>query len=528
MKMKKIFALLLTVAAALSLTLPAAAQTGTATDALADTSAYTLTQVKNPQIGYQGGEWVVLGLARGGCSVPDLYYQRYDKAVETQVIAKKGVLDVRKNTECARVILALTAIGKNPADVAGYNLFIPLGDYEKTLAQGIMGPIYALLALDSGAYAMPENKEAKTQATRQMYVDYILSRQITDGGWNYSGKASEGTDPDITGMVLQALAKYQDKTAVKSATDKALACVSAMQTADGGFSSWGTESSESVVQIIVALTELGVSLNDTRFVKNGRTTVDNLLTFWQKGSGFLHAAGEKQTNEYSTEQALYGLAAVQRATRRQSSLYRMEEDAKDFRTVTVKVPSVTKPDAPFGDITNRADKTAIETLASRGILNGKTTSTFAPDARITRAEFTAVIIRALGLTSTTVTRFTDIKDTDWYAGYVGAAYLCGIINGVTDTSFQPNGTITRQQAAAMTARAAALCGMDTRVSAADAQKTLSRYSDASACSAWAVPPLAFCTEQGVLSGTAVRPQDRALRGEVSQMIYNLLAKAKLL
>ena len=527
MKTKKISALLLTVALALSLTIPAAAQTATAADVLTDTAAYTLTQVKNPQIGYQGGEWAILGLARGGCTVPALYYQRYYKAVETQVAAKKGVLDAKKNTEFARVILGLTAIGKNPADVAGYNLLTPLGDYDKTLTQGVMGPIYALLALDSGSYAMPENKTAATQATRQMYVDYLLKQQLTDGGWNYSGKSEEGADPDVTGMVLQALAKYQDQTPVKTAADKALTRVSAMQVADGGFSSWGTESSESAAQILVALTELGVSVDDARFVKNGKTVLDNLMTFWRKGAGFLHAAGDKQTNEYSTEQALYGLAAAQRAARKQTSLYRMD-DAKTFQTFSLKVPAVTMPGASFHDIANRTDKTAIETLASRGILNGKSAAFFAPDDSMTRAEFTAVIVRALGLAPTVATQFTDVKDTSWCAGYVGAAYLCGIINGVSATAFQPNGTITRQQAVAMVARAAALCGMNTAVSSADAAAILAKYSDASACSDWAKPALAFCTQQNILTGTAVRPQSKAIRGEVAQMVCNLLTAAKLL
>lgn len=526
MKMKRISALFLTVALALSLTIPAAAQTSAA-DALADTAACTLAQVKNPQIGYLGGEWVILGLARGGCTVPALYYQRYYKAVETQVLAKKGVLDAKKNTEYARVILGLTAIGKNPADVAGYNLLTPLGDYEKTLTQGIMGPIYALLALDSGAYAMPVNPAAKTPATRALYVDFILSQQLTDGGWNYSGKSEEGADPDVTGMALQALAKYQDQAAVKTASAKALTRLSAMQQPDGGFSSWGTESSESAAQVLVALTELGVSLDDARFVKNGKTVVDSLLTFWQKGSGFLHAAGEKQTNEYSTEQALYGLAAAQRAAQKQSSLYRME-DAKTFQTVSLKTPVVTMPGASFHDIANRADKAAIETLAERGILNGKSPAFFAPNASMTRAEFTAVIVRALGLAPTVVTQFTDVKESSWCAGYVGAAYLCGIINGVTAASFQPNGTITRQQALAMVTRAASLCGMNTAVSAADAAQILAKYSDVSACSEWAKPALAFCARQGILTGTAVRPQSKALRGEVAQMVCNLLTAAKLL
>lgn len=106
-----------------------------------------------------------------------------------------------------------------------------------------------------------------------MYIDRILECQLPDGGWSLFGgtsAASSGdgvSDPDITGMALQALAKYQDQPAVAKATEEALACMSKKQNSEGGFSSWGTKNSESCVQIIVALCELGIPLDDPRFVK---------------------------------------------------------------------------------------------------------------------------------------------------------------------------------------------------------------------------------------------------------------------
>ena len=122
---------------------------------------------------------------------------------------------------------------------------------------------------------MPKNPEAKVQATRQMYVDRILDCQLPDGGWSLFGgteaaKPDEVSDPDITGMALQALAKYQDQPAVAQATEEALTCMSKMQDAEGGFSAWGEKNSESCVQMIVGLCELGISLDDPRFVKNGK------------------------------------------------------------------------------------------------------------------------------------------------------------------------------------------------------------------------------------------------------------------
>jgi hypothetical protein len=121
------------------------------------------------------------------CPTTGWYDAYYDHLLAT-VQAADGVLSTRKYTEYSRVILALPALGKDPADVGGYNLLTMLGDYNKVLVQGINGPIFALLALDSGDYAMPVCTGAQQQASREMYIDYILGRQHADGGWSLAGK----------------------------------------------------------------------------------------------------------------------------------------------------------------------------------------------------------------------------------------------------------------------------------------------------------------------------------------------------
>ena len=539
--------LLLAVCMALSLSAPALAVSDTELQSdVTASAAYMVKTVSNPQVGSIGGEWAVLGLARSGYSVPESYYQNYYAAVETYVKACRGVLHEKKYTEYSRVIVALTAIGRDPANVAGYNLLTPLGDFDKTVWQGINGPIWALIALDSGKYAMPVNKSAAKQASRQMYVDEILARQLDDGGWNLTDRGGSGSaDPDITGMALQALAKYQDQSAVKTTTDKALSCLSKMQSADGGFASWGTANSESCVQVIVALCELGVKLDDSRFVKNGHTMLENLLRFRRADGSFQHTADGSGNNQMSTEQGFYGLVSAQRAASGKASLYRMTDALTVSsgsgsglgkgaglagKNAAVQAVSITSPGKSFDDITNSADRTAIEALAARGIITGKTDTAFDPDATMTRAEFTAIVVRALGLTPQAVTKFADVKSTDWCAGYVGTAYTFGIVNGTSDTAFTPGGTITRQAAAAMVARAAKLCGMDTAYTTAAARDVLAQFSDYVKCADWAVPSLAFCYDKGILDSSAltVQPQKAVLRGEVAQMLFNLLSGANLI
>ena len=522
-----------------------AAEAKSALEAYVEESAsFMLSAVKSPQVGSIGGEWAVIGLARSGCSVPQEYWDRYYATVLEYVKSCNGVFHTKKYTEYSRVIVALTAIGANPADVGGYNLLTPLGDFEKTIWQGINGPIWALIALDSGNYDMPVNAEAKIQATRQMYVDDILSRQHADGGWSLTGKGGDTSpsDPDITGMALQALAKYRSQPKVEESINKALKCLSSMQEVDGGYSSWGTDNSESVVQVIVALCELGIDLNDSHFVKNGNTLLDNLLTFRKPDGSFIHTASGSGSDQMASEQGLYGLVAALRAEKGLSSLYRMDDvtisvtgtaapsnglpnQHADVKKVPISVPGTT-----FDDISAHKNQPAIEALAARGIVNGKGEGGFEPDATMTRAEFATIVVKALGLTPAVNDAFVDVKSGDWFAPYVGTAYRYGIVNGKGDGRFDPQGTITRQEAAVMVARAAALCGLDTKMVGYEVLNALAQFSDYISVAEWARETVAFCYDAGILDQTdlAVEPTRAIYRCEVAQMIYNMLSRAKLL
>ena len=546
--MKKITAILLTLVLALTLTMPALAATDAALDsAVAGTAAYILKTVKNPIVDSVGGEWAVLGLARSGYDVPDGYYEAYYETVEKYVKDCGGVLHTKKYTEYSRVILALTAAGYDPRDVAGYDLTLALGDFEKTIWQGINGPIFALIALDSGNYAIPKNPDAAVQATRDMYIAEILRRQLSDGGWNLT---ADGTDPtessnsDLTGMALQALANYQDRPEVKAATDKALECLSKMQDSKGGYAYNGSSgaASESVVQVLVAVTALGISVDDPRFVKDGNTLVDNILSYKNADGSFNHTADGSGNSQMSTEQAFYGLISAQRARDGKNRLYNMTDAVKRGETTPdtgiglpdkhgdVAAVPVTTPGKTFADIAGHENKVAVEALAERGIINGKSDAAFDPDATMTRAEFAAIVVRGLGLTAAPVAVFDDVADGAWYAGFVGTAYTYGIVTGTSATTFNPNGTITKQEAAVMVARAAILTGMDTELDNAAIRDTLAQFGDYTSAADWARAQLAFCYNQGLLDDSAmdIEPLAAIRRCEIAEILYRLLDKSNLL
>lgn len=302
-------------------------------DKIEETAQFMQETISSPVISSIGGDWTVMSLARAELDINKDYFEKYYNNVVNNVEENQGILHERKYTEYSRVILALTAIGKDPRDIAGYNLLENLADYEKVIFQGINGPTFALLALDSKEYEMPIVSNVRTQATREMYIDNILERQLEDGGFSIAGDHTPA-DPDMTGMVLQALSKYADIPKVKKAIDEAVECLSNLQLEDGGYESWGAANSESVVQVIMALTELDIDPSDARFVKEGNTLIGNLMTFYVDGGGFMHIRqGEKGNGGaqartvdcMATDQGMYGIVAYQRYMDKRNSFYDMTD-----------------------------------------------------------------------------------------------------------------------------------------------------------------------------------------------------------
>ena len=284
-----------------------------------------------PIVGSIGGEWLALGLARSGRSVPAGYYDNVVQYVKANVNANER-LHNSKSTDNSRVILALTAIGKDPTNVGGHNLLKGLDSMSYINKQGINGPVFALIALDS------HNYPTFGEVTRDVLIDRIRSEQVkADGGWALGGADEEASDVDVTAMTIQALAPYYKTNAkVKTVVDKGLTWLSAHQEEDGGFASWGAVNSESCAQVIVALAALGIDpLTDSRFIKNGITALDALCGYYTQddtlGKGFAHV---KQSsggyvggayNQMATEQAYYALNAYYRFANGQNRLYDMTD-----------------------------------------------------------------------------------------------------------------------------------------------------------------------------------------------------------
>ena len=304
---------------------------------------------QSPIVGSIGGEWEVIGLARSDLNIDKSYFEKYQNNVVNTLVEKNGVLSTAKYTEYSRVILSLTSIGSDVTNVGSYNLLSYLSDFNKVKRQGINGPIWALIALDSNNYEIPTNENPSNQTTRENLIEYIISKELSNGGWALIGNTP---DPDITAMAVTSLAKYYNSNEeVKKSVDRGITALTKMQNSSGEFSSFGTVNSESTSQVIVALCSLGINPDtDKRFIKNGKSLVDILLSYYV-GNGFSHTKGSNY-NQMATEQCFYGLVAYYRLCNNKNFLYNMTDVYEKPYDPTVTEATTTKPVESKPTVTN--------------------------------------------------------------------------------------------------------------------------------------------------------------------------------
>ena len=256
------------------------------------------------------GDWTIFVLLRSNPQISEQAAAWY-RALEKKVIEKEGQLSATTYTEYARTVLVVASMGGDPSNVAGYDLCRPLLDVSAVSRQGVTGIAYALLALQAVGMETTAKQEC------DQYRALLLERSLADGGWTLFG---ENADPDVTAIVLCALAADAGRPETATAIEKGLTVLSKLQNEDGGFSSYGEENAESCAQVLIALTEVGCSIEDTRFVKNQSTVLDALQTYCTESGGFSHVRGG-ETSQMATVQAVCAMEALHRKNTGQPTLY---------------------------------------------------------------------------------------------------------------------------------------------------------------------------------------------------------------
>ncbi len=267
-----------------------------------------------------------------GCSGNPVKRDTYLKGLEQYVTdryAESGGLHSIKATEYHRISLAVLALGGDPTRFGTDKTGTPInliadGTYNWAMSdslgmQGLNGWIFALITLDSMDYQIPDT----ALYTREEVISELLAAQTEDGGFGLSGGSP---DVDITAMTLQALAPYcETNENVRLAADKALNWLSARQTENGDFSSWGSTNAESTAQTVIALCSLGIDpQTDERFCKNGISVMDGLLRY-QTDCGMFRHTIDGEEDMMATEQAVLALIAFQRLKQDGNRLYDFSE-----------------------------------------------------------------------------------------------------------------------------------------------------------------------------------------------------------
>ncbi|WP_405080482.1 S-layer homology domain-containing protein [Paenibacillus chitinolyticus] len=183
----------------------------------------------------------------------------------------------------------------------------------------------------------------------------------------------------------------------------------------------------------------------------------------------------------------------------------------------------------FSDIKGHWAESNITMLANKLVVDGVTNTTFQPDRSVTRAEFAAMLVRSLGIQNTGGTStFKDVASNQWYADVVATAAKLKLVDGYEDGTFRPNNQITREELSAMVVRALNYAGVNTSMEISKGQGMLTKFNDSNKI-VWAKDEIAAALSLGIIDGmtsTTIEPLQQATRAQSATMLKRFLTAAK--
>ncbi|MDP4086494.1 MAG: DUF4430 domain-containing protein [Bacillota bacterium] len=275
----------------------------------------------------QIGEWEAMALNKARQTIPASYLEN----VKSLVKEKSGHFS--KITDVERYVLGILAAGGDPENIEGYNLVQSIYNGNVT-KQGLNGVAYALIALDSGNFTIPNT----AQWTREKLVNYLMEYQNKDGGWTWDGSST--SNPDTTAMILTALAPYKDQQGVKDKVNLGVQYLSTQ------YQSAKIDNSSTAAQIVIALSSLDVDSNGTLFTKDNNSLINYLLSFQNttandKGFGGFKWKQDNPVDSFSTAQGIQAIVAYQLFQNKKGTLYHFTYH--ELPTSVVEETSVVTP-----------------------------------------------------------------------------------------------------------------------------------------------------------------------------------------
>jgi len=458
------------------------------------------TVLKNIMAKDDLSQWEMFDLAQNGLTIGS------KKLTKLETEYKENAGEYRLVTDYAKLAIVLKSMGKSATEFAGYPLLSQIYNNNDLGKQGSNGYIYSLIALSSET--IPPN----AKWTQEPIIDKLLTYQKTDGGFSLT--TTGNSDIDVTAMALSALAPYRKQDTVKVAIEKALSYLKKAQGTDGNFEYNGEKSSETVSQVMIALSSLGMDAKSKDFTKNNKTLLDVLLTYQLSDKTFAHISGG-ESDSFATEQAVMALTAYNRYATGKSGIYELAVDSSSAATSTPTFSDIKQGDWYYA---------AVMFACQKGITSGVGGKQFAPNDAVTRGQFIKMLCDAYGIEPvSTGDNFADAGNT-WYTPYLAAVKQKGISQGVGQNKFEPDKAITREEMFTLlynTLKTLNKLPVGTG-------KELNTFGDSSEISVWANDAMAFLVQNGIVSGTdgKLYPKSGANRAQMAQIFYSLLVNQK--
>jgi hypothetical protein len=340
-----------------------------------------------------GTEWYIIALSK---------YGNYDFTVYKKALVKY-LSENETGAASSRLKYALTLIaaGERNSSFISETLENSIGE------QGIMSLVFGLHILNNGYKC--------DKYTLKTLTDELLSFQSADGGWSLTGRSG---DVDVTAMTVQALApQYNGSAAVRTAIDKALAFLSACQNADGTYSSYGVKNPESISQVIIALSALGIDAErDGRFIKNSNTLFDAIELFHSDDGAYSHSEGG-DVNATATVQVFCAAVAYKNMEKSDSPFY-------IFNRRSNVTEESTKDAGISVSVTEKTESTVTTEKEQTSAYSEKTDDTTSAVTSHTEASTS---------TENTVKTTSEKSDSDWKISVITAVAviticLCAILS----------------------------------------------------------------------------------------------------
>ncbi len=291
---------------------------------------YIVSQAQSEDAADVRNVWNIINLQRSDSLEKDVC-DKYVANARKYVKEKKGIVE-------AKYVLALCAVGVDVTDFEGYNLLDQFMDYDTVVSQnGITALAYIVMALNAKPYSISTGNASDIA---EKYALYLAEQSLENGGWSYGSSF----DADSTAMVLQSLAPYYKKNdTITKEIDKALDILSSAQEENGGFKSsdseWqgtvypGASNSCTTAMVWLALSCLGISEQDKRFVKNEKTIQDAMISYQLEDGSFCYQTSSMETNSMATYQGMQAFISAEYLSSGKGAFY-------DFKNVNVVYPSI--------------------------------------------------------------------------------------------------------------------------------------------------------------------------------------------